>query len=851
MKKNRLYLDIRRALAFNDADGETKKSTDVQLLRTLDAKHGLYGRVKVTDEHLQQMVRNFDAGTFGQPIFFDVEHRSSAGAAGEITALRFDGVHLLADVTWTAHGVDAITNKRHELVSADFTEEFTDSETGMEHGAVLFGAGLTTRPFVKRMQRVQLSERDGAPDTLYLPDNPEEKNTMDARTRLAEKLKALKLSEAHQQSLLAKFDQAAKTLSDNAVALEATADAMIAAGTAVAAAVAPAAAPAPAAAAVAAPAAVTLSETDIAAMVTTQLAAARVEDTRRMADAEAADATARKVFTDAITAATNLSDETRTTLNDQATELVCAGMAPAAITKLAAALIAGAEREAAARTLSSLGFAAHNVGGSPRISVDHGNEVLRFSETVQTGLRQTHEHASGRLAAPEDKTLNDFAKRYVNCFNQEQAPSLLHEARTLSDVGQANVGSYYLPQSFTREVIREALADLNIFQLYRTVVDSGQTATFSVPYEVTDDGEILDDAVLVERQMYPRVSSRTEHDIGYVQKRGAMIDVSEEAQLFSRGGPINYEAFAAATVRCARIMRERIHASLANHLLRISDSVGAVPVAGEALTYAQTDASVIKLANLPVVQPHQQRDLNGNAIGAADNPIALVIGGNAVPMYTGLANAPTGNYYRVSDYNQGLLRLVDESGTPVTTKPAGTIGYWRVTNVAVFNMDTPADVEYEKHMNRLLQSVGNRKARMMQDQYIQPDYALMAHTLDDDISNAQQFVQSLQVPGSDSGAQGVRKIKNLPTVNAAAPGMLMGENRILLGQRGNSTYHVTQPWAFGQPRPADATDATGDVRYTGATISHGMELSGVHTPSPNAGRSTSVLVYSKQDRDTL
>jgi hypothetical protein len=805
----------------------------------------LYGRVKVTSEHLQQMVRNFDAGTYGQTIFFDVEHRSDKGAAGEITALRFDGEYLLADVTWTAHGVSAIKDKRHELVSAEFTEEFTDPETGDEAGAVLFGAALTTRPFVKRMQRVQLSE-DGGTTTIYTPDLPDETNAMNARQRLLAKLQSLGLSEAHQQSLLAKFDKAAITLSDQLEALEATADAMIDSAKIIAAAIVQrGASDTPSTETT------TLSEEKVADIVATKLAEAETARTQKLAEQANKETAARKVFTDAVAAAESLDEETRTALSEQAPELVSAGMSDAAIKKLADTLVKSAEREEAAKKLGSMGFTPPTVGGTPRISVDHTNEVMRFSEQVYAGLRQTSSFATGKLCLPAEDNLNNLAKQYLSAFNAEHAPRLLQEARMLSDVGQANVGQYWIPESFTREVIREALAELNIFQLLRTVVEPSQSSTFNVPYEITNRGEIRDRAVLVERQMYPRVASRTARDIGYLLKRGAMIDVSEEAEMFTRGGPVNYDAWASALARCSRIMREIIHADAANHLLRINDSAGALPTTAETLDYANTDDSVIKLANFPLVQPHQMRDLNGNAIGAADNPIVLTIGGSVIPMFTGEPGLAAGTYYVVQEYNQGLLRLVDELGVPVTDKPAGTIDYWYSTNVTRFNTDVPANTENEKHLNRLLQAVGQGKSRMMQDQYFQPDYVLMAHTVDDNLSNAQQFVQTLKVPGSESNAKGVRKIKDLRTVTAAAPGMNLGENRILIGISGNSTYHVAKPWSFGQPRPADVTDAAGDARFTGATVTHANEFSGIHTPSPHHGRSTSILVYSAADREAL
>ena len=844
MKKKRLYVDTRRAFAFSEGEGDVKKSTDVQLLRAIDAKHGLYGRVKVTSEHLNQMVQNFSANTFGQPVYFDVEHRTSAGAAGEITALRFDGTHLLADVTWTPHGVDAITNKRHELVSAEFTEEFTDSETGIEAGAVLFGAGLTTRPFVKRMQRVQLSEDGGT--TIFLPDNPEEKNTMNARQRLAAKLAALKLSAAHQQSLLDKFDTAAKTLSDNAEALDATADAMIAAGTAVADASAPNNADF-----AEIKAEKTLSEADVASVVEKKLAEAETARTKKLtADADAETA-AHKVFTDTVSEAKSLDESTRKTLSDQAGELVSAGMPEAAIKKLAETLIQSEERTLAAQKLGGMGFPAPNVAGSPRITVDHSNEVKEFTESVRTGLRQTSAFDSGAITCADDTKLSGFSKKYLALYDAQNERQLYKEARMFAEGGQSDVGDFYLPAMWQREVVRETQADLNILGLVNTVVDANKTETFSVPYSVRNDGELANSVALFERENYSRVAASTKHEIGYINKFGAMIDVSEESSWFTQHGGIDFDSWAESMQLSTQILRERTNARLGNHMLMSSDSLGAVPVAAEVVdadAYALTDPSVLKLAKFPIVMPSLQRDLTGAAVGAAKHPITLDLGGAIAP-FAGAGEGPSGTYYVVLDYNLGYIRLVNQDGAAVESKPTGTIGYSYATNVSEFNTDHVNTTKSEDHWNRGIQAIGQRKARMQQDYFIQPNFLLMAHTLDDSMSNATQFIQSLSYSGSDSNAEGrLRNIKRLPVTNVAAPGVVLGESRILLGEKARTKYHVAKPLTFGQPRPVDVTDANGDVRYQGASVTHVNELSGIHTPAEYWKRLTSVLVYSAQDR---
>ncbi|MEM6987757.1 MAG: hypothetical protein AAF499_14615 [Pseudomonadota bacterium] len=401
------------------------------------------------------------------------------------------------------------------------------------------------------------------------------------------------------------------------------------------------------------------------------------------------------------------------------------------------------------------------------------------------------------------------------------------------------------------------MANLDVLQLLRTVVDTSTSATFTVPYQKANTGSVHDEALLVERQAYPRVGVGTAFETGHVNKRGVMFDVSDEALHFTRNGQINFEAWAETIAAGTRAVRERVHAMAANAMLRASDELGAIPVTGEAVNagsygVATGNEAMIKLQHFPVVQPYQAVDLQGAAIGTPRNIITLTLGGNAIPMWAGEdAGQSAGTYYRVLDYNRGLLMLVTETGAPVTSQPTGTISYSRTENVARFDLDTPADTKDADHLNAAIQSIGRRKARMAQDYYLSPDFLLMAHTVDDTLSNASQFMQSLRVDGSDTDAAGrVERLKNLPKYNIAAPGVVLGESRILLGVRQSTTMHVAKPWAFSQPRPADVT--VGDrVAYSGAQIAHGDEFSGLHTPQEYRKRYTSVLVHSSSERDAL
>lgn len=117
-----------------------------------------YGDFEITPAMLAEMVRNFDAQVLGVDVFVDVSHRHEDGSAGKITRLWIDGDTLMAEVAWTPYGLMAITERGYQYLSAEYVDNYQDNETRRYYGAVLKGAGLTIRPVIKRLDRVELSE---------------------------------------------------------------------------------------------------------------------------------------------------------------------------------------------------------------------------------------------------------------------------------------------------------------------------------------------------------------------------------------------------------------------------------------------------------------------------------------------------------------------------------------------------------------------------------------------------------------------------------------------------------------------------------------------------------------------
>jgi len=197
----------------------------------------------------------------------------------------------------------------------------------------------------------------------------------------------------------------------------------------------------------------------------------------------------------------------------------------------------------------------------------------------------------------------------------------------------------------------------------------------------------------------------------------------------------------------------------------------------------------------------------------------------------------------VENWNLGLIRVVDEAGDPkVVTHASGatTIGYKYATNVAKFDTVLPASTTLEAHLNAALRLVGARKALLATSRFIQADFMLMSPILNDTLTNAAQFAAEAARAGSGlTGSGDLATIKGLPAYGTNAPGIDMGTERLLMGERGTLAYVVAKPYMIGQP--FEAVGATG--LPTGEKISYGEEYNAIHVPLPIRNRLTSIIYY--------
>lgn len=168
------------AIKLSSQLASSSASPDVQILRLGKFNHPKYGEFEITKQTLAEMKENFDNDVRGVDIAFDYFHESDKEASGWPTELYLteDGAELWAKVDWTNEARRKLTEREIRYFSPDFAFEWEDPESGVSYKNVLFGGGLTNRPFVKDMAAIVAAEQERDQMTL--------KELEDKVTKLAE-----------------------------------------------------------------------------------------------------------------------------------------------------------------------------------------------------------------------------------------------------------------------------------------------------------------------------------------------------------------------------------------------------------------------------------------------------------------------------------------------------------------------------------------------------------------------------------------------------------------------------------------------------------------------------------------
>jgi hypothetical protein len=126
-------------------------------------KHPWYGDLDFTEPVLRAAKRHFDGKTLGIDVMVDEGHDRAQAlgwfksvAVGEIEmgGQKHNGLHAL--VEWTVKGQQMLKDKIYQYFSAEFGTYLTPD--GKKVPNILFGGGLTNRPYFKQMPAVKFDD---------------------------------------------------------------------------------------------------------------------------------------------------------------------------------------------------------------------------------------------------------------------------------------------------------------------------------------------------------------------------------------------------------------------------------------------------------------------------------------------------------------------------------------------------------------------------------------------------------------------------------------------------------------------------------------------------------------------
>jgi phage I-like protein len=154
---SRYYVvDLQEGLSFSDDSA----GTWIQALPLGEWAHPVYGKIKITAERIANFVKNFNDKVRGQDLDIDYDHKATTQkAAGWVRQVEDRGLEgLWYFVEWTAEAKKALQDREYRYFSPEFADEWKQPSSGQKFKDVLFGGGLTNRPFIKDILPINLSD---------------------------------------------------------------------------------------------------------------------------------------------------------------------------------------------------------------------------------------------------------------------------------------------------------------------------------------------------------------------------------------------------------------------------------------------------------------------------------------------------------------------------------------------------------------------------------------------------------------------------------------------------------------------------------------------------------------------
>lgn len=136
---------------------------NVQIMRTGEWEHEEYGHFEITEETMENFIKNFNENVRGIEIPITIGHPTDGNpeppAVGWFKKLSRKDGELWGRIEWTKPGWEKLQEKEYKYFSPEFHFNYKDPESQEEFGATLVGGAMTNKPFLKGMTPVIMSEK--------------------------------------------------------------------------------------------------------------------------------------------------------------------------------------------------------------------------------------------------------------------------------------------------------------------------------------------------------------------------------------------------------------------------------------------------------------------------------------------------------------------------------------------------------------------------------------------------------------------------------------------------------------------------------------------------------------------
>jgi phage I-like protein len=150
------YLVDLRTIKFDDGDDEVRW---IQAMPLGTYDHPLHGQIDITPERVQQFAANVNNRVRETDLDIDYDHKATGGdAAGWVQTAEARPDGLWVAIKWTKTAFQKLKEGAYRYFSPEFVDEWKHPKTGIVHKDVLFGGGITNRPFLKDILPINMTE---------------------------------------------------------------------------------------------------------------------------------------------------------------------------------------------------------------------------------------------------------------------------------------------------------------------------------------------------------------------------------------------------------------------------------------------------------------------------------------------------------------------------------------------------------------------------------------------------------------------------------------------------------------------------------------------------------------------